>query len=598
MDRSLRTTHGCRSEVEGDGRGTAIPCAGAAVNHGLGEIPIGSPAAGAHHVVQPAWEIVREFHPLAPHRTRAGRTRPDVADPPILAVFELTSRAIRITDFENRRTHARRRPCHITERGRRSARHCNAERCCGDIGEKWRTAAGLRLRHEGAIGSLAERVERVIRASDHRRDGEVSIRIRVHPELIGLHPLLEIISARRCHRLPDEADPQVRRSGVRILAVVDDDLSRHRAAAGGSGVVGVREPTVGPRACLGRALGQGVVVKRLRRLHRVRDGLGNVVAIDKIRTADFPPRFTCDKITVGSHLVMVAIEHVQDRRADVAHQFRMQRAAVVILRGGQHVPESDIFPARANAAPAPHALVAPVRAVFVFVLVASLIDSVGPQRAFHRGGGHSDGRAAGDLHQLVAGGIHTHPVENRARVNVVAALAHAECTVRAIVRPDRRNIKARRAPAHRVDHGKRHVRLGRGRYRDFRVVAAVGGGIRDDGVVGENQSLVVAVLPIQLAAVGISREQVERLAGSGVVEGVIDRRDLRARFRHRDGNDPVAHRRRGARAGQRDVRAGAGAAAGDVSKNWKRRQQPGEQNDESVKMMFWHGWIHGWMATR
>ena len=57
----------------------------------------------------------------------------------------------------------------------------------------------------------AKGVESVIVAGDDVGHGEISIRVRLRPELIGLHPLLKIIRRGGRDRLLNQADPQVRR---------------------------------------------------------------------------------------------------------------------------------------------------------------------------------------------------------------------------------------------------------------------------------------------------------------------------------------------------------------------------------------------------
>ena len=59
-------------------------------------------------------------------------------------------------------------------------------------------------------------------------------------------------------------------------------------------------------------------------------------------------------------------------------------------------------------------------------------------------------------------------------------------------------------------HFQHAVRLRKGGHGNFRKVAAVSSRVGDDGV-GERQSLVVAIFPIEFAAVRIAGEQIERL---------------------------------------------------------------------------------------
>ena len=139
---------------------------------------------------------------------------------------------------------------------------------------------------------------------------------------------------------------------------------------------------------------------------------------------------------------MAAVKHVQDRRAHMRHQLALQRTTIVIFHAGRDVPKADVFAAGANTAPAPDALVAEVRAVFVFVLVLARVDAVRPQRDLPRRTVHTDGRTAGNGHQFVPRRVHTHPVEDGAGIDIIAALAHAPRTVNGSVIPDCGDVKS------------------------------------------------------------------------------------------------------------------------------------------------------------
>src|SRR6516164_9980353 len=135
------------------------------------------------------------------------------------------------------------------------------------------------------------------------------------------------------------------------------------------------------------------------------------------------PDFVSGPRRIRAAAVVAAARHVQNCGADVFHQFALHRSAVVVLDAGGDIPEAHVFSAAAHAAPAPDALVAKVGAVLVFVFVLSLVEATGPQG--HFGGSAEDGygRAAGNLHQPIAGGIDAHPIENRTGVNIVARFA-------------------------------------------------------------------------------------------------------------------------------------------------------------------------------
>src|SRR5690242_8470929 len=138
---------------------------------------------------------------------------------------------------------------------------------------------------------------------------------------------------------------------------------------------------------------------------------------------------------------MAAVKHVQNRGADVLHQFQLERSAVVIFRTGGDVPEPDVFAARPDTAPAPAMIHTEIGTVFVFVLVLAGVNAVGPQRNLLRRALHTDGGTARNLHQPVARAVHAHPVEDGSGVNVVPAFAQTEGAVHAAMLIHRRNIK-------------------------------------------------------------------------------------------------------------------------------------------------------------
>ena len=273
--------------------------------------------------------------------------------------------------------------------------------------------------------------------------------------------------------LLNQTHPQVGGGGIGIAAVVNDNFTRHDTAVRRERIICVGEPRIRPRARLGDALRQGIIVKRLRGQIGGRDGVRDVVAIDEIRAVHFRPNFIRGPTAVAAHAVMLAIKHVQNRGANVLHELALERAAVVIFRAGRDVPEADIFAAGANAAPAPDMIHAEVGAVFVFVVVLTGVNTIRPQVTLHRCALHPDGGAAGHLHHAVALRVHAHPVEDGSGVNVVPAFAHAGSAIRATVIPNRRDVKSGGPARQGIMHFQNRIRLGRGAHRDLGIITTV-----------------------------------------------------------------------------------------------------------------------------
>ena len=355
---------------------------------------------------------------------------------------ELVAHATGITDFKDGRSHARRGPGDGAQIVRGTASDGHRERRGWNIAQHGRVTPGLVLRHEDGRCAGAKGVERVVRAGNHIGQGEVAVGIRLHPELVGLHPLLKIIRAGGGGRLLNRAHPQAAGGGIRIAAVIDHELAGNGAATAGQGVIGIGEPVVGPGGLFGRALCEGIVVEGLGGEVGGRERISDVVAIDKVRPINLGPDFAVGKVAVRAHAVMPAVVHVQDGGADVLHQFTLERTAVAIFGAVGDVPQAHIFAGDAHAAPAPDVIHPEVGAVLVFILVLAGVHAIGPEGDLHWCTLHANGGAAGNLHHAIAGGIHAHPVEDRAGVNVVPGFTHAHGAVRAAMPPDGGNIKS------------------------------------------------------------------------------------------------------------------------------------------------------------
>ena len=232
---------------------------------------------------------------------------------------KLLARAVGITDFKYRGPHPRRCP---------GDRAQIIGSCIGDRDTEWRgrhiieqgrAPACLALRHECVCRAGAKRVQRIIGARDHIRNREIPNGIRLHPKLVRLGPLLEVIGASAGQWLLHQAHPQAASGGVRIATVTDYHFAVDRAPVRGQCVIGVVKPSIRPRTLLRHLLRQRITIERLRGLRHGGEAVGDVVAVNEIRTVNLRPHFTGADGIITAQAVIPAREHVQNRRADVFH---------------------------------------------------------------------------------------------------------------------------------------------------------------------------------------------------------------------------------------------------------------------------------------
>ena len=346
---------------EGDGGGGGVDVSRVVGDRGLDEIPIRGPPALADGVIGTAGEFIGIFQKLGPDGAGFGRTGADVPHPPVIAVPELARRPVGIAQLKHGGPHPRRRPGDVAQIVRGPGGDIHRKSGRGDIDNQRRVAAGLGLRQEGSRRARSKRIQRIIIAGDHIGDGEIPVGVAFHPKLIRLHPLLKVIDPVGGGGLQNGAHPEVGGGGVGVAAVGDDHFAGDGPAPGGGGVIGIGEPAVGPRRLLGRGLGLGVGIQGHRGLGGVGDGVGQVVAIDEIWAIDFGPHLAVGPRSIRAAAVVAAVEHVQNRGADVVHQLALHRAAVVVFGGGRHIPEADIFPAAAPRCTSPRPAAPPGR---------------------------------------------------------------------------------------------------------------------------------------------------------------------------------------------------------------------------------------------
>ena len=371
-------------QIESDRRRRGVVISLAVGDHRLDEIPVRAPAAGANDIVWPARKIERILQPLAPDRARCRGAGTDIAHPVIIAMAKLLARAIGITDFKYRGPHPRRCPGDRAQIVGAHIRDRNAERRGWHIIEQGRAPAGLGLRHECSRRTGSKRVQCIVGACNHIWNRKIPIRIRLHPELVRLGPLLEIVGTRAGQRLLHHTHPQAAGGGVRIAAVADHQFAGDRAPVGGRGVIGVVKPSIRPRTLLRHLLRQRITIERLRGLRHGGETVGDVVAVNEIGPVNLRPYFTGANGIIAAQTIIAAREHVQNRCADVLHQIPFHGTAGIAFHAGGNVPDAHVLSAGPHAAPAPHPLRAEVRRVFVFILVLPGVDAIGPKIILHR----------------------------------------------------------------------------------------------------------------------------------------------------------------------------------------------------------------------
>ncbi len=252
---------------------------------------------------------------------------------------------------------------------------------------------------------------------------------------------------------------------------------------------------------------------------------------------------------------MPSSKHVQQCVADVLGELPMHGSAVIVFVAGNSLPNAVIG---GRGGPAPGIESSQRRAIGILAIRKSIIRSGGILhhfwwRACH--GRHGGGRGS-QLPEPVR--IHHQPVEDGTHVHVGAQLGSWVVGISCLVGEDHRIVDALLAPQQVVID--RHVhRAGDGLKHDFRLVAAVVGGVDSQGISGVRKGGPAGVIIVKRsAAPAVASGQKVRAVIDEAGDGSIGRVDD-------EGDDAVGQRDVGAVGRHRDIGSGAGATTGDVS---------------------------------
>jgi hypothetical protein len=218
--------------------------------------------------------------------------------------------------------------------------------------------------------------------------------------------------------------------------------------------------------------------------------------------------------------VVTASEHVEQGVADVFGEFPVHGPAVFKLMARERLPNAVRL---GGGSPTPGIDLAQGRAVGIFAIRISGIDSAGPLHHFRGRASHCGGSIGGGSHLPESVRVHAQPVEDGSNVHVGPQFSARVVDVAGLVSKDHRIVDTLLSPKKVVVDGHVHG-AGRRLEPHFRLVAPVVGGVHGQGIDGVRQGGAAGAVKVKVTAPISSGQEVRSVVGKirNVTAGLID----------------------------------------------------------------------------